>query len=248
MVFEKFCKGIFIATVGPSIAGTVVAMGLAGLTVRGAMGVYEFEKAVITNLVEYVNTGGKSIPGKPKYKKADVNPFQVEIDGDLRPEDELLDLVEKHEEKTTDEEGHEKVTRVRTTVNRHKKGNFVHKLIKATKNHMGGTPSTSRANELVAMKFMVGKCKEHHLVDTHIREVCTLAMAGVFTPDIEDINMHKALNSHAAYRRRVALFHAQTVDTWQWRLLLKPLNKDSWERAWLVLNGAPVQEPVRFQK
>ncbi|ADV15467.1 p27 [Honeysuckle ringspot virus] len=240
-----FC---FKAIIAPPIVGTVVAMGLAGLTVRTTIGVVEFEARAVRTVVDYITSKGKTLPGKPKYPKAKVNVFLeelAEVDGDDR---ELPDLLETVEVKKEDGEGKMVVVRTKAKVNRHTRGRFVHRLVCATKNHLGGTPNNSTANKLVAYKFMVGKCKEQHLVETHTREVCSLAMAAIFTPDVHDVNMHLALNSHAAYRRRVALAQAQEVQSWQLRLLKHPLKYDSWERAWLWANGAPTQEPFRFIK
>jgi len=245
MPFLDFC---FKAALGPPIVGGVIAMGLAGLTVRTVVGVVEFEARMARAAHDYIMSGGESIPRVPKYPKARVNPFAEELCHDEESVEELPDLLETTEVKQVDAEGKEQVVRTKAKVNRHTRGKFVYRLVCATKNHLGGNPTASRANALVAYKYMAGKCKEHHLVDTHTREVCALAMSAVFTPDVHDVNMNLSLNSYAAYRRRIACIDAQQIQDWRVKLLKNPLKMEAWERAWYWMNGLPQQEAFQFTK
>nr|UZN89684.1 RNA polymerase pre-readthrough protein [Pelargonium flower break virus] len=234
--------------VGSTLIGGLTAVGLAGLSVRATIGVVEFNLRCARVVGDIIRDPFNALPSAPLFPGPSVEVFAEEVRKDLEPELEAKDYLVIHEEKEVDEEGKSKVVRQRSTVNRHKKGRFVHRLVCDGKNHFGGTPSASRANELAVMKYLVGKCREHHLVVQHTREVCSLAMAAIFTPDHHEVNMVREMNSHAAYRRRVALADAARVHSWQQELLRSPLSWNAWGRAWWIANGLPDREPVRFTK
>nr|UZN89634.1 RNA polymerase pre-readthrough protein [Calibrachoa mottle virus] len=236
-------------TVGGVCCTTLLCVGVAALEVRLALGAYEFNKQCISNVRGFIESRGQSHPSEPKYAKAEVSPFQAELDDDLEDDAEMRNYLEQHEDKEKDDEGKVVVKNVRTTLprNRHTKGKFLKRLVADTKNHFGGTPTPTDANRLAVMKYMVGRCREHHLVDLHIRQVTELAKAAVFTPDILEVQSVQLLNSYPAYRRRCALHNAHQVQVWK-ELLTNCFHKDAWEYIWFRMNGGLARSPFQFHK
>ncbi|AAB36707.1 replication-related protein [Saguaro cactus virus] len=229
--------------VGTTLTGGLVAVGLAGLQLRIALKTVEVSVDLVRDAYEFVVDHTKTRPPLPVREHV----LSITREDDPAPELELADCLEKIEDKETDEEGKTKVVRTRTT-NRHARGSFLRRLIAEAKCHFGGTPTATRANELAAMKFLVGKCRDHHLVVLHTKEVCHAAMVGLFTPDDDEIAAMAQLNSHAAYVARVKLHSAVTVDPWWVKILRSGERTAGWQQLWWVLWGAPAQRGFTYHK
>ena len=233
------CSRMCIKTAGTTalVTGVVSVACLAGVAA-----LQEREGRTLTQQMWKLLSHERS----PKYPNPHAAGLKDIVPTEGDEEVELRDCLNLHEEKRVEDDGSETVVRVRATVNRHRRGHFLRNLVAEAKNHFGGTPRMTKANELAAMKFLVGVCREKHLTMTQTREHCTAAMVALFTPDHFDIAMAKELNSHEAYKRVVALHEAQTVERWWWKLLKHPLTKENWEVMWYVLHGAPPPGPRVF--
>ncbi|ABB29869.1 p27 [Angelonia flower break virus] len=229
--------------IGCTLITGAVAVGIAALEVRAAIGAYEFTNYALHTSIDYIRTRGESLQPVPQYPSDNTSEaFGVDL---VSEESNLSDHLDTIPEET---DGSKVVRPARAIIRRHARGKFSYCLAMAAKNAFGGTPTNTKANQMSVMRFMVGKCGEHHLTDASARVACAEAMSVCFTPDISEINMFKGLNSHAAYLRTAALREAKRVDCWWYNLLLHPLAANAWQRAWMVLNRLGDLEAFEFIK
>ncbi|BAV91503.1 p28K [Adonis mosaic virus] len=246
MGFLKFATEL---AVGSTLMGGLVSVGIAGLTLRATIGVVEFERRIIVGTCKYVASRGLSLPSHPEYPKNSDQLFLEEESESLSESQQVVeDFTELVEEKGEDKEGKEVVISQKRVINRHSKSKFIRYIAIEAKNHFGGDLCASKANYLSVSKFLTGKCKERQVVPAHTRVCVASAMALVFTPDMAEVQMRVALNSHEAYRRRVAMEAAGSMSSWGMRLIQNPLTNSAWEEAWYVLNGRSSRSAVTFTK
>lgn len=246
MPLLSFCGNVLVS--GALVTG-LASVGIAAVGVRTAIGVYEFEKCIVLGIREFVHSRGDSLPSHPKYPKPDLTPFLLETSElDVETEAVVEDSTELVEVTKKDEEGKTVVVSSKRIVNRHQRAPFTRLIAIEAKNHFGGQIAMSKANYLAVGKFLTGKCKERGVVPAHTRSLVAAAMAIVFTPDIAEIRMQAALNSHIAYKRRIALEAELSPPGWRRRLITGFLNADNWEELWYVLNGRSPNVAQPFSK
>lgn len=234
--FRSACRVGVELGVGATLLAGLGAVTVAGIQVRAAVGAYQFSKIACNTIREVVRSGGNSLNPIPQFPADDSRKaFESDISQDEGNLGDLLEHIGTDEKK-------------KVVLKRHLRGRFSYRLALAGKNHFGGTPINSRANQMSVMRFLVGKCEEHGLTVTDTRRCTAEAMAVCFTPDAAEINMYKALNSHQAYLRQVGLKVAKTQDKWWWSLLMDPIGYNAWQRAWMVLSGMGDAEAFQFVK
>ncbi|AHZ59472.1 replicase protein [Pelargonium ringspot virus] len=167
-----------------------------------------------------------------------LNTPNLELEGELVP---LLEEVITDPKTGT-------ITKAVKTRRPKSKTTFSCILAAETKNHFGGLPRATRANELSVMKHLVNRCKECKLTALQTREVSAKAFSLVFTPDSHDKFIYEFLNSDITFERRCDYLKSQRVDSCWLRLLQNPFGKKRWKAVVCRLMGMGVQEAYEFVK
>ena len=128
------------------------------------------------------------------------------------------------------------------------KPHFAVVLANDAKNHFGGVPRATRANELSVMKYVVSKCKDHKLTVLQTRQVCSMAFPLVFTPDSNDKFVAEFLNHSTTFERREDYAKSLRVDSCWMGLLKKPWGAKQWKNVIKRLAGMEVQTAYLFVK
>lgn len=106
-------------TIGCTLITGAVAVGIAAIEVRAAVGAYEFTNYALNTSLEYVRTRGQSLQPVPAFPKDNTD---VAFGVDLIQEDSNLS---DHLDSTPEELDGDKVVRpARAIIRRHARGNF----------------------------------------------------------------------------------------------------------------------------
>lgn len=129
---------------------------------------------------------------------------------------------------------------------RHKSAPFLAKITHLTKNHFGGVPEPTKANQMAVTRMVYELCKEHNCLPHQTRHIISVVTPLVLTPDQFDISSRALLNGDDLCENRAAHSSLSTIDGWVKNLIKNPLDSKAWKRAMDVLVGLPDWQAFRL--
>ncbi|AHZ59462.1 replicase protein [Elderberry latent virus] len=218
-----------LALLGPELTSITLSCGFPEINpVLAAIGLPTVDYIPEVNQVDVLMATNDAILHTP----------DVELETELE-DSRVLTIAEPETSRVTT------VVKTRRPKNRR---TFACVLAAEAKNHFGGMPRNSRANELSVMKYLVGKCQDHKLTALQTREVAAQAFALTFTPDANDKFIYTFLNSEDAYDRRCDYVKSQGVDPMWLRLLKRPFSRKEWKQVVCKFMGFGTREAYTFIK
>nr|UHS72308.1 MAG: hypothetical protein 1 [Gammacarmovirus sp.] len=132
------------------------------------------------------------------------------------------------------------------TRRRHKSAPFLAKITHLAKNHFGGVPEPTKANQMAVTRMVYELCKEHNCLPHQTRHIISVVVPLVLTPDQFDISSRALLNGDELSENRAIYSSGATIAGWMTNLLQRPLCSTAWRRAMDVLVGLPDWQAFRL--
>lgn len=132
------------------------------------------------------------------------------------------------------------------TRRRHKSAPFLAKITHLAKNHFGGVPEPTKANQMAVTRMVYELCKEHNCLPHQTRHIISVVVPLVLTPDQFDISSRALLNGDELSENRAIYSSGATIAGWMANLLQRPLSSTAWRRAMDVLVGLPDWQAFRL--